>query len=255
MAENRSDGNGFRLSVPRTRSKLGRFRVIALSVPLGIAAFSFGPLIAASLDGSAGTTGAATVVDGDTLHLGTTRVRLYGIDAPELAQRCKDQRGREWACGDEAKSALQKIVAGKTVECRGRGQDDYGRLLAICSADAREINASLVQQGLAWAFVRYSSAYVGVEQEAKSARRGVFAADNAPPWEFRADSWSGATRTTEADGARKCPIKGNISRSGERIYHMPWQRSYERAGINERQGERWFCDEGEAERAGWRKAR
>ena len=53
--------------------------------------------------------------------------------------------------------------------------------------------------------------------------------------------------------ARPCPIKGNIS-GDRRIYHMPWQRDYARSAINEAKGERWFCDEGEAERAGWRKA-
>lgn len=255
MAEHRPQGIVVRLSAGRARSSLGPVRAIALGLPLGIAAFFISPFVAASLDSSAGKPGAATVIDGDTLHLGTARVRLYGIDAPEIAQWCKDQRGREWACGEAAKSALEKLLAGKSVECHGRGQDDYGRLLAVCTADGREFNASLVKQALAWAFVRYSKAYAGLEQEAKSARRGVFAADNTPPWDFRANSWSGATRTTEADHARKCPIKGNISRSGERIYHMPWQDSYDRAGINERQGERWFCNEGEAERAGWRRAR
>lgn len=202
MAEHRPQGIVVRLSAGRARSSLGPVRAIALGLPLGIAAFFISPFVAASLDSSAGKPGAATVIDGDTLHLGTARVRLYGIDAPEIAQWCKDQRGREWACGEAAKSALEKLLAGKSVECHGRGQDDYGRLLAVCTADGREFNASLVKQGLAWAFVRYSKAYAGLEQEAKSARRGVFAADNTPPWDFRANRWSGATRTTEADQAR-----------------------------------------------------
>jgi hypothetical protein len=46
-----------------------------------------------------------------------------------------------------------------------------------------------------------------------------------------------------------------VSRSGERIFHLPWQATYDRVRIDERSGERWFCDEGEAERAGWRRAR
>lgn len=252
MARTQPRTNVVRLSLTSARSKPQLSRVVAVGVPLGIAAFFVSSFVATSLDGSAGAT---TVIDGDTLHVGTARVRLYGIDAPELAQRCKDQRQREWACGESAKVSLQKLVAGKSVECDGRGQDDYGRVLAVCTADGREINTALVEQGLAWAFVRYSSAYVATEQGAKSARRGVFAAENTPPWDFRADRWSGATRTADGDQARKCPIKGNISRSGERIYHLPWQSSYNRTGVNEGQGERWFCDEGEAERAGWRKAR
>jgi hypothetical protein len=103
--------------------------------------------------------------------------------------------------------------------------------------------------------VRYSDAYVSTEAEAKAVRRGVLAAKNEPPWEFRAHRWNEAVQSPEADKQRRCPIKGNISRTGERIYHVPWQASYNRVRIGERHGERWFCDEGEAERAGWRRAR
>jgi hypothetical protein len=112
------------------------------------------------------------------------------------------------------------------------------------------VNASLVRQGLAWAFVKYSNAYISEEAEAKAARRGVFAAKNEPPWEFRADRWEAATKSAAAVNKR-CPIKGNVSRSGERIYHMPWQSSYGKTVINEAKGERWLCDEREAERARW----
>jgi hypothetical protein len=135
------------------------------------------------------------------------------------------------------------------------GLDDYGRLLALCITPRGGLNEAMVRQGLAWAFVRYSDAYVEVETKAKEAKRGVFAVQTMPPWEFRAQRWEGATQTAEADRQRRCPIKGNISRSGERIYHLPWQSTYARATINERAGERWFCDECEAERAGWRRAR
>lgn len=103
--------------------------------------------------------------------------------------------------------------------------------------------------------MKYSEAYVTVESEARAAQRGVFAALNEPPWAFRARRWDGAVESAEADKRRDCPIKGNISRSGERIYHMPWQASYARTTVNEKEGERWFCNEGEAERAGWRRAR
>jgi hypothetical protein len=111
-----------------------------------------------------------------------------------------------------------------------------------------------VRDGLAWAFIKYSRAYVDAEAEARRAKRGVFAVENAAPWEYRAERWERAAQRSEAERSRQCPIKGNIGRSGERIYHMPWQRDYGRVAINERNGERWFCDEGEAESAGWRRA-
>ncbi len=109
----------------------------------------------------------------------------------------------------------------------------------------------MVADGHAWAFVRFSQDYVPVEQEARVARRGVFAAANQAPWDFRSGAWSTAqSRVPNAE----CPIKGNVSRSGERIYHMPWQRDYGRVRMDQGEGKRWFCDENEALAAGWRKA-
>jgi hypothetical protein len=148
-----------------------------------------------------------------------------------------------------------RLTNRKEIICRGDCHDDYGRLLAVCTTAFGEINESLVRQGLAWAFVKYSNAYVSAEAEARNTGRGVFAVENQPPWEFRAKRWEGAVESAEADKQRKCPIKGNVSRAGERIYHMPWQSTYARVTIDEKQGERWFCTEGEAERAGFRRAR
>jgi hypothetical protein len=51
------------------------------------------------------------------------------------------------------------------------------------------------------------------------------------------------------------PVKGNISSTGERIYHVPGQKVYEETKISSRRGERWFCSEEEARTAGWRKSR
>ncbi|WP_046866739.1 thermonuclease family protein [Microvirga massiliensis] len=214
-------------------------------------------LVSTSIATAATTTvaGIAHILDGDTIEIDGTRIRLFGIDAPEGAQRCKDRRGNEWACGRAATRALERLINGQTVTCQGDAHDDYGRLLAVCTTASGEINAALVSQGFAWAFVKYSDAYVTVEAEARKAGRGVFAVDNEPPWAFRAKKWEGATESAEADRQRKCPIKGNISRTGVRIYHLPWQASYARTTVNEKAGERWFCDEAEAERAGWRRAR
>ena len=53
-----------------------------------------------------------------------------------------------------------------------------------------------------------------------------------------------------------CDIKGNISiNTGERIYHVPGQRHYQETRISPQYGERWFCTEAEARRAGWRRSR
>ena len=83
----------------------------------------------------ADVTGPACVTDGDTLVVygkrqrtrcvGGTHVRLFGIDAPELKQRCKHASGRDFLCGSAAASFLLEHVGGGTVECRGNSEDRY----------------------------------------------------------------------------------------------------------------------------------
>jgi endonuclease YncB( thermonuclease family) len=198
--------------------------------------------------------GPARVVDGDTIELGAARVRLEGIDAPEAKQTCINARGRQWDCGRAASRELQQLVAKREVRCEADAKDDYGRLLGTCSVGDLDLNAQMIRNGLAWAFAKYSSTYVGVEKEARQARRGVFEVANLPPWEFRAEQWKKSQPTNPAAPVGSCRIKGNVSGKGERIYHTPGQRDYARVKVNEEQGERWFCNESEADRAGWRKA-
>jgi endonuclease YncB( thermonuclease family) len=193
-------------------------------------------------------TGYSTIIDGDTLEIGTTRVRLEGIDAPESAQKCQLPTGT-WDCGSIAELALSELTAGRIVNCRGDETDNYGRLLATCStANEPNINAKLVSEGLAWAFVRYSSQYVGQEASARELKKGIWQAKTQPPWQYRERRWDTATKASP----HGCPIKGNINRNGERIYHTPWSRDYTRTRINVAIGERWFCNENEALAAGWR---
>jgi len=66
---------------------------------------------------------------------------------------------------------------------------------------------------------------------------------------FRAHALGGGS----AAGADGCALKGNISHQGC-IYHMPWDAFYDGTRIDPARGERWFCDENEARRAGWRPA-
>jgi endonuclease YncB( thermonuclease family) len=194
-------------------------------------------------------TGVARVVDGDTLNVEGLGVRLHGIDAPETAQTCKDAQGRDYACGERASQRLRVLAEGRRVTCDGKEFDQYKRFVAVCRVDTTDINRALVAEGFAWAFVRFSDDYLPIEREARAARRGVFAAANMPPWEFRSGTWAQAAAPRAA-----CPIKGNVSRSGERIYHMPWQRDYPRIQMDGHAEKRWFCNENEAVAAGWRKA-
>ena len=80
--------------------------------------------------------GHARVIDGDTLEVGSARVRLYGIDAPESAQRCRSG-GRTWSCGREAARALARRIGSRPIECKERDRDRYGRMVAVCSDRGR----------------------------------------------------------------------------------------------------------------------
>lgn len=127
-------------------------------------------------------TSVATIVDGDTLDLGRERFRLHGIDAPESKQRCIDG----WQAGAAASRALQSLMEGRRIECERRERDRYGRTVAVCRADGRDLGAAMVRAGMALAFVRYSSDYVQDEAWVKAKRLGLHAHDCIPPWDWRA---------------------------------------------------------------------
>jgi endonuclease YncB( thermonuclease family) len=205
-------------------------------------------LIAAPLNANGETVaGHASIVDGDTLVVQGTVIRLHGLDAAESGQRCISVDKRIARPGDDAEERLTALTR-PSVTCTGSLHDDYGRLIAKCStADKVEINRALVAEGLAWAYVKFSGDYVKDEAKAKDAGLGIWSMRCEPPWEFRAKRWEVAIQKAP-DG---CPIKGNISERG-RIYHTPWSRHYSATKISAEKGERWFCNEGEALAAGWR---
>lgn len=197
-------------------------------------------------------TGTAIVVDGDTINLGPVAVRLNGIDAPEAGQLCNNPDGSTWACGTAAVDWLADRVDGRELTCHALDRDHYGRVIARCVVDGEDIGRGLVTAGLAWAYREYSTDYIVEEGASQAAKIGIWSAENLPPWEYRSQRWERAA----AESPRpQCPIKGNINRQGERIYHTPWSPYYARTIIDEASGERWFCDEAEAVAAGWRAAR
>lgn len=123
-----------------------------------------------------------TVTDGDTIKLGGTIYRLWGIDAPESHQVCNG-----WPAGTEATAELRRLIAGRAVACEPKTVDRYGRTVAICRVDGADLGAAMVAAGMAWAFVRYSSFYLPQEREARAAGVGVHAHDCLAPWDWRAN--------------------------------------------------------------------
>ena len=234
-------------------------------------AIAFLAWIICSLAQAADLSGVPRVVDGDTLTIGATKVRLEGIDAPETDQVCLNANGVRWTCGIDARDQLAAHIGGRVVTCAPNGTDAYKRILAICSLGGEDLNAWMVQQGWALAYVQYSSAYRKVEDDARTHQRGLWQGAFIAPWDWRhrnnktvilgafsvpiaAQAMLLAPSTTEGAPSPECTIKGNINRNGERIYHMQNQKFYARIRIDKGGGKRWFCTPEEAEAAGWRRA-
>lgn len=126
------------------------------------------------------------VVDGDTLSMGGERLRIHGIDAPEMAQTCDGPRGR-YACGEAARTAMSGILGRGVVACRQLDTDQYRRRIVRCHDEqGRDIGAELVRQGWALAFTRYATDYVAQEAAARGARRGLWEGRFDAPWDWRA---------------------------------------------------------------------
>lgn len=199
--------------------------------------------------------GTARVIDGDTLALGAVKIRLHGIDAPEMAQICTDMHGAEWTCGEWSKAALERLASG-SVTCVQQDVDRYGRIVGICFGQDGDLNAAMVAKGAAFAYAKYSHYYLPQESQARQLAAGLWRSGVKQPADYRADKR--AAKQAQQARAEKpspdgCKIKGNISKSG-RLYHLPGSRWYDGTRINTGNGEQWFCTESDALAAGWRAA-
>jgi endonuclease YncB( thermonuclease family) len=129
----------------------------------------------------------AQAIDGNTLKMGDTTYRLWGIDAPELDQRCYPEG---WRAGIEAARALAGMVERWPVTCEAKSIDArsihaQGRTVALCRAAGRDLGAAMVLAGLALASTGESSDYVELEGRAMRARMGMHAHACLAPREWR----------------------------------------------------------------------
>ena len=133
--------------------------------------------------------GRAEVVDGDTLRIADRRIRLLGLDAPELSQSCTDATGAAWDCGREARSFVVNLVSGQTVSCRSLRRDSYGRSLAKCDSGGSDLGAQIVAAG--WAVPE--DGYFDEANTARTAKRGIWSGTFVAPAEWRhrdSNPWS-----------------------------------------------------------------
>jgi endonuclease YncB( thermonuclease family) len=218
-----------------------------------------------SLCFAAEVSGTPRIVDGDTVQIGSNKIRVAGIDAPETDQVCLDAHSQRWACGVTSRDELVNYSAGREWECDLTGTDKYDRSLGKCFVEGEDISAWMVRSGWALSFIRYSHEYDRDEAAAREVKAGLWAGAFIAPWDWWHRSGSttvlgavsvpvdaqktllGAVSEAEAPDPR-CTIKASIGR--ECIYHQPGDRWYGKMRMDS--GRRWFCTVAEAEAAGCR---
>lgn len=203
-----------------------------------------------------GTVLVTRVVDGDTIELANgERVRYVGIDTPETVKPNTPVQ----CYGHEASLHNTELVEGKYVRLVRdvEDRDKYGRLLRYVYVGDTFINLALVENGYARMYtyppnVAHVNEFRVAQESARTNKRGLWG-----------DSCSGITSTPKSSTTplpivsstsptSPCTIKGNISNSGEKIYHRPDCPYYTRTKITIEKGEHMFCTEPEAISAGWR---
>lgn len=191
--------------------------------------------------------GYARSLSGDTLRIGKTIVKLSGIEAPELSQKCKLANGRTWSCGSAALQALRRITGSHRVACVISGSTVQGKE-ATCSVGKLDLARELVEQGHVFAVHGLFSRYGSAEARAQENRRGIWRGESMRPGDYRDQAWKSAAQKAP-DG---CPIKGRALGASRKVYLMPWSKKYGRYRIRTSRGDRWFCSEQEAVDAGWK---
>lgn len=143
-------------------------------------------------DDGAPLSGPFHVIDGDTLAAGSDRLRLTGIDAPELRQFCEESDGAPWACGEHARRALEQLLAKGEAQCRGSDMDQYHRRLVTCFVGSQNLNALMVRSGMAvsTALFTYRREQLSAEADRRGIWRGHF--ENPKSWRDRAKTTDGA---------------------------------------------------------------
>ena len=128
--------------------------------------------------------GKAIIIDGDTIHIGKNKIRLHGIDAPEIKQTCKIE-DKIWNCGIESSLALKKLILDNNIVCVVADIDRYKRYIAECFINNQNINKLMVRNGWAIAYRYYSLDFVEDEKLAKKNKIGLWQGQFQEPYLYR----------------------------------------------------------------------
>ncbi len=140
--------------------------------------------------------GVPKIVDGDTVRINSKKIRLKGIDAPEIKQQCKKpfltfsavisfQFSKNYSCGVFSKNKLIDKIGNKEIKCIYSSKDRYKRYLATCFKDKINLNKWMVRNGYAVAYKRYSKQYVNDEDYAKEKKLGIWEGSFTMPEKWR----------------------------------------------------------------------
>ena len=128
--------------------------------------------------------GKAKIIDGDTIHIKSNKIRLHGIDAPETKQTCKIDN-QDWYCGKQSTKELKNLINNQKVECNVNDVDRYNRYVAICFVNEININQWMVKNGWAIAYRYYSKDYIVEEKYANDNKLGIWKSEFIEPYAYR----------------------------------------------------------------------
>ena len=128
--------------------------------------------------------GKARIIDGDTIHIMSNKIRLHGIDAPETKQTCKIDN-EDWYCGKQSTKELKNLINNQKVECITNDVDRYNRYIAVCFVNEININQWMVKNGWAIAYRYYSKDYVVEEEYANDKKLGIWKSEFIEPYAYR----------------------------------------------------------------------
>ncbi|WP_316159319.1 thermonuclease family protein [Bradyrhizobium sp. SZCCHNRI3042] len=134
--------------------------------------------------------GRATVIDGDTIEIHGELIRLWGIDAPESDQLCRNSDSDLYPCGRQSAASLSAILYAipRPVTCTPKDKDQYGRTVAVCllGVPGPDLGQWLVSNGHALDWPKYSQGrYEEAQRRAEKAERGMWAGSFVEPWRYR----------------------------------------------------------------------
>lgn len=136
------------------------------------------------------------ITDGDTIRINKERIRLWGIDAPELQQKCYTKKNNTiWPCGKKAQEFLSQLINNNEPKCTTVHKDKYNRTVSRCKITISkdnsppyeiDLNSQMIRNGWALDYTHYSHGqYMAEQEKAKIEEKGIWTSNFEFPWEWR----------------------------------------------------------------------